>query len=312
MQYEIAGFWRRGGAFFIDVVILGLLGLFLGLFFSQQFVALGGWGRAVGFPIAAIYFAILNSRIGGGQTLGKRVLKIRVVDKTGEFLNFPKSTLRYFIIGIPFFLNGAMVPESFLYPVGFYLLSLLVFGFGLSIIYLIVFNRNTRQSLHDIVTGTYVVRKRMGSTQTIKPIWTVHYAVCGIFMVFALCAPVFIGKLSQNDFFSELTKTREQIQIIPQVVFATIQDGHSTFSPADGESKTTTYLSTHVLIGNQNVEDEGLAAKIANTILETHKEAHQRNLIQVVLTHGYDIGIASRWNSYRYSFAPEYWLERNK
>ncbi|MFO7607562.1 MAG: RDD family protein [Desulfurivibrionaceae bacterium] len=309
MQYEISGFWRRVGAFFIDAIILGVFGLLLGLFFSQQFVELGGWGRAFGFPIAAIYFVILNSRIGGGQTIGKRALKIKVVDETGELLDLPKSTLRYSIIGIPYFLNGAIIPESILYPFGFYLLSLLVFGFGISIGYLFIFNRNTRQSLHDIIAGTYVVRKNIESAET-KPIWSVHYAICATIMVLALLAPIFIGQLSQNEFFSELIKTREQIQNVPHVIYATIQDGQSTFSPAGGESKTTTYLSTQVLIKNQNVEDEKLAAKIANLILETHKEATQRNLIQVVLTYGYDIGIASQWNSYRYSFAPEYWVEK--
>jgi uncharacterized RDD family membrane protein YckC len=310
MQYEISGFWRRVGAFFIDAIILGIFGLLLGLFFSQQFVELGGWGRAVGFPIAAIYFAILNSRIGGGQTIGKRALKIQVVDKTGELLDLPKSILRYSIIGIPYFLNGATIPESFLYHIGFYFLSLLVFGFGISIIYLFVFNRNTRQSLHDIIAGTYVVLKSTESPEPIKPIWSVHYATCGIIMVLALLAPIFIGQLSQNEFFSELTKTREKIQNVPQVVYATIQDGQSTFSPVGGESKTTTYLSTQVLIKNPTVEDEVLAAKIANIILETHKEASQRNLIQVIQTYGYDIGIASKWNSYRYSFSPEDWLAK--
>ena len=72
MYNEISGFWRRVGAFLIDSVILGVVGLVLGLFFSQQFVELGDWGRAIGFPIAAIYFAILNSRIGNGQTIGDR------------------------------------------------------------------------------------------------------------------------------------------------------------------------------------------------------------------------------------------------
>lgn len=312
MQYEISGFWRRVGAFFIDAIILGVFGLFLGIFFSQQFVEMGGWGRAIGFPIAAIYFVILNSRIGGGQTIGKRAINIQVVDKTGELLNLPKSALRYSIIGIPYFLNGAIIPESFLYPIGFYLVSLLVFGFGLSIIYLFFFNRNTRQSLHDTITGTYVVRKNVKSAITIKPIWSVHYAICGIIMVLALLAPIFIGQLSRNEFFSELMKTREQIQNVPQVVYATIQDGQTTFSPVGGESKTTTYLSTQVLIKHKNTEDEKLAAKIANIILETHKEATQRNLIQVILTYGYDIGIASKWNRYHYSFAPEYWLEKKE
>lgn len=312
MRYEISGFWRRVGAFFIDAIILGIFGLLLGLIFSQQFVELGGWGRAIGFPIAAIYFVIFNSSIGGGQTIGKRILKIQVVDKTGGLLNLPKSTLRYSVIGIPYFLNGAMIPESFLYPVGFYLLSLLVFGFGLSIVYLFVFNRHTRQSLHDIISGSYVVLKSTEASETIKPIWRVHYAICGILMLLALIAPIFVGQLSKNDFFSELLKTRERILNIPQVVYATLQDGYTTFSPVGGESKTTTYLSTQVFIENQNIEDEKLASKIANTILETHKEANQRNLIQVVLTYGYDIGIASKWNSYRYSFAPDYWLERKE
>lgn len=312
MQYEISGFWRRAGAFFIDALIVGVIGLLLGQFFFEQFVELGGWGRAIGFPIAAIYFVILNSRIGGGQTIGKRALKIQVVDKAGKLINLTKSALRYSIIGIPYFLNGAMIPESILYPIGFFLVSLLVFGFGLSIVYLFVFNRNTRQSLHDIIAGTYVVRKNTGSAATIKPIWAVHYAICGIIIMLALLAPMFIGKLSRNEFFSELIKTREQIQKVQQVVYATIQDGRSTFSPAGGESKTSTYLSTEVIVKHQNIEDEKLASKIANIILETHKDATERNLIQVVLTYGYDIGIASMWKSHRFSFAPEYWLEKKK
>jgi len=310
MQYEISGFWRRVGAFFIDSIILGLLGLVLGLFFSQQFVELGGWGRAIGFPIAALYFAVLNSRIGGGQTIGKRAFKIQVVDRGGELMSLPKSTLRYSIIGVPYFLNGAILSESFLYPVGFYIVSLLVFGFGLSIVYLFVFNRNTRQSLHDIITGTYVIQKNSESSEALKPIWPVHYAITGVLMVLSLLAPIFMGQIIQGEFFSELLKTRERIQNVPQVVNATIQDGQSSFSEISGESKTTTYLSAQVVINNQNIENEELAARIANVILETHKDATQRNLIQVSLTYGYDIGIASKWTRYRYSFSPEYWLEK--
>jgi hypothetical protein len=70
MQYKISGFWRRVGTLFIDAFILGVFGLLLGLLFSQQFVGLGGWGRAIGFPIAAVYFGILNSRkVMWGQAL---------------------------------------------------------------------------------------------------------------------------------------------------------------------------------------------------------------------------------------------------
>ncbi|WP_300672182.1 RDD family protein [Desulfoluna sp.] len=310
MKCEISGFWGRVGAFFVDSILLGVFGLLLGLFFSQQFVALGGWGRAVGFPIAALYFVILNSRLGGGQTIGKKVSKIKVVDKDGELLSLPRSTLRYSVLGLPYFLNGAIISESILYPFGFCVLSLLVFGFGLSIIYLYVFNRRTRQSLHDIIAGTYVVRTNTESVEAIKQVWAVHYAICGLMIVVSLFVPVFLGQLSQNEFFKELTKTREQIQNVPQVVYATIQEGQSTFSQVGGESKTTTYLSAQAFIKTQNIEDEKLASEIANIMLKTHMKAVKKNLIQVVLSYGYDIGIASKWSRHSYSFSPEYWLDK--
>jgi hypothetical protein len=34
---QYAGFWRRLGAFTIDIVLLGLIGQLLGLFFAQRF-----------------------------------------------------------------------------------------------------------------------------------------------------------------------------------------------------------------------------------------------------------------------------------
>ncbi|VFQ44160.1 RDD family protein [Desulfoluna butyratoxydans] len=312
MKYEISGFWVRVGALFVDALILCVFGLFLGLAFSQQFAELGGWGRAIGFPIAAMYFVILNSRFGGGQTIGKRVFKVQVVDKTGKLLNLTQSTLRYSIIGIPYFLNGAIIPESIFFPVVLPLVSLLVFGFGISIIYLSVFNRNTRQSLHDIITGTYVIRKDLESDEIVKPIWSGHYAICTIIMVLALLAPIFSNQLSQNEFFSELTATRKNIQNLPHVVYATIQDGQSTTIRVGDESKTTTYLNIQVIVNDPKIDAEKFAAKVVNIALESHKEATQKNQIQVVLTYGYDIGIASKWISSRYSFAPEYWLAKNE
>jgi uncharacterized RDD family membrane protein YckC len=76
----ISGFWRRIGAFFIDSFVLGLFGLSLGIFFETFFVEIGIWGRLIGFSIALMYFGVMNSAISNGQTLGKRVLKLRVVN----------------------------------------------------------------------------------------------------------------------------------------------------------------------------------------------------------------------------------------
>jgi len=68
----IAGFWRRIGALFIDAIILGTVGFCLGVFLEKEFVQLGRLGRLIGFGTALSYFGILNSRMFGGQTIGKK------------------------------------------------------------------------------------------------------------------------------------------------------------------------------------------------------------------------------------------------
>jgi len=86
-NYLIAKFWSRIGAFLIDMVLLGLLGLILGLTFKTYFISIGKNGVFFGFVISLAYFAIFNSKWLGGQTLGKRLTNIKVVDQDDQFLS---------------------------------------------------------------------------------------------------------------------------------------------------------------------------------------------------------------------------------
>src|SRR6266404_8698149 len=80
----IAGFWRRVFGVFIDSLILCACGLFLGFLCSEVFRQMGPWGRIVGFLIALLYFGVMNNKIFGGQTFGKRIAKTKVVSRNGE------------------------------------------------------------------------------------------------------------------------------------------------------------------------------------------------------------------------------------
>jgi uncharacterized RDD family membrane protein YckC len=70
-----SGFWRRAAALIIDGIIVGVV-------FSVLFVLLKGVGYAIGFILDAGYFTYFE---GGptGQTPGKRVMGIRVIDFDG-------------------------------------------------------------------------------------------------------------------------------------------------------------------------------------------------------------------------------------
>jgi uncharacterized RDD family membrane protein YckC len=83
-----AGFWRRFAAAFIDGIIVGVVVIVLDLLAK-------GVGYAIGIIIAIAYFTYFE---GGptGQTLGKRVMGIRVIDfNTGGPIGYSRAFIRY-------------------------------------------------------------------------------------------------------------------------------------------------------------------------------------------------------------------------
>ena len=94
------------------------------------------------------------------------------MDHLNEPIVFSKSVLR-FILSTPFLLNGAALLDAILFSFFAYILSLLVFGGLFSVFYLYLFNRRTRQSLHDLVAGTFVVHTRADFERP-ENIWKPH------------------------------------------------------------------------------------------------------------------------------------------
>lgn len=299
----ISGFWRRIGALTIDTIILGIIGQSLGFFLEELLVEIGVWGRLIGFTIALVYFGILNSKIGNGQTLGKKLLKIRVVDLKGELISPLKSIFRYSVLAIPFSLNGAPFSDKIMFSFAIYILSLLVFGGLFSIIYLYIFNRVTRQSLHDITTGTYVVNVAI-EKQSVGNVWKPHYVVVCLFCIGALVVPYFTSSLAKQEPFSDLFKSRTELMKNQVVQNATISYGKSTFSSTNSGTTETKYVSAQIHLSRDETSNEELAKSFAISIVENYPDALAKDTININLIYGFDIGIASRWSSHGHRFNP--------
>jgi uncharacterized RDD family membrane protein YckC len=85
-----AGFFIRLGAWLIDVVLLGIVSVVIDLIVGQ---AAGG---AVGLLVGIAYYGYLEGS-NSGQTIGKRVVGIRVIDfNTGGPIGFGRAVIRYF------------------------------------------------------------------------------------------------------------------------------------------------------------------------------------------------------------------------
>jgi len=143
-ERKISNFWIRILALFLDGIFLGIFGFILGFLFSKVFIGLGSWGRLVGLAIALAYFGLLNSCLGGGQTLGQKITRIQVVDRDGKNISIGKSLLRSLILLLPFFLNGFTFPSSLSSSliwgtVVVIIAGIIVFGIGGGIIYFYIF-----------------------------------------------------------------------------------------------------------------------------------------------------------------------------
>jgi uncharacterized RDD family membrane protein YckC len=303
----IAGFWRRLGAFFLDCVLLGVIGVAVGLFLTDELVRVGPWGRLLGFAVAITYFGTLNSRLAGGQTIGKRLLKIKVVAKDGTALSVPKSFLRFLPLGTPWFLNNAQFSETILFSFWAYVLSIAVFGLGLSVVYLYVFNRKSRQSLHDLLVGSFVVSAgATGPVESAAPS-QVHLAVCVLLVVVSGVTPYFAKHLVGREPFASLINVARSVSSESWVVQAQISKGKTTTTSSTGQS-TTTYMRITAYSKDTDIKNAERAKRLAIMALSADRSAATLDVIQVILVYGYDIGIASSWRSQQSAHSPAEWL----
>jgi uncharacterized RDD family membrane protein YckC len=308
----ISGFWRRLFAFIIDGIILGIFGLIIGTIYFDYFAELGGWGRLFGFVIALIYFGLLNSSLSNGQTIGKRFLKIKVVDKDVTPISPIRASIRFLILGTPYFLNGALIqPDILMNPFVALLIGLVVFFVGGGIIYLYIFNRNTRQSLHDLAVGTYVIRSSHAQAFSFSPLWKGHLAVLSlIFITVVALITTVIPKLSHKALFSELFAVQQSIQRSGLVHSATVTAGKSfgtNLTTRWKGKRATSYFSINAVLKKRPTDYDEAINNIASIILDGYPQIMEKGALVINVTYGYDIGISKVWKSQGRLHSPEEW-----
>ncbi|MFB8924445.1 RDD family protein [Xanthomonas arboricola pv. juglandis] len=277
-----------------------MAGALAGWALLDVFVRMGGYGRLVGFFVALTYFGVMNSVLCKGQTLGKRLLGVRVAGKDDALLALPQSLLRYSVLGVPFFLNGAQFDRDVLLSPLQHVLTLLIFGGTLSILYLYLFNRRGRRSLHDLAVGSSVVTAQTPLAAVgPMPVWRVHLVVVAVLMIAAAAVPAFTGQLAQSDYFKDLLAAHEAVSAEPGVQSARVV--HNTvFGTPNVES-----VVVQVNLSERRIDDKALGEHIARVVLANDKKAAAMSAIRVTLVYGYDLGIASSWRSMGYQFAPK-------
>jgi len=96
-----AGFWIRVAGYIVDAIILGIVG---GLISGVGFHARVDDARSGGPSalLSVLYFGLLWSSIGGGQTLGMRIFRLRVVGSDGKLIGIGRALVRWVMLVISF------------------------------------------------------------------------------------------------------------------------------------------------------------------------------------------------------------------
>ena len=151
-------FLRRVLAFIIDALIFAaftslisflvyLTGASVDIFYFLGF----------NLTITTLYFSLLNSKIGNGKTIGKRIFNLKVTDEEGNLIDFWRSLIRslplvLILTAYDIILTLHMANVEHMYVV--YASYICLIG----VVYFSVAKQN-RQGLHDLLAGTQVVSK---------------------------------------------------------------------------------------------------------------------------------------------------------
>jgi uncharacterized RDD family membrane protein YckC len=122
-EVEYASIVTRLVAIFIDGIIINIIVFILALLISIPLTTQGTFIELIYYTadifVFILYFTILEGPFGKGQTIGKRVTSIRVVNETSEATTYTESFIRTILriidilpIIVPYLLGAIVIHSS--------------------------------------------------------------------------------------------------------------------------------------------------------------------------------------------------------
>ena len=157
----VVGFWLRLVTDSLDAIFLGIFGyLIIIVPFRKIVYDLGDAGVLIGLGVAFLYFGLLQSSFGNGQSLAKKIFKFQVLRMDGSYMPLPVSFLRYLVIAFIFYgtaIAGFFSPQLEYQIVPIFVFFALFACLILGTIILVAFHP-LKRGLHDLIAGSVVVR----------------------------------------------------------------------------------------------------------------------------------------------------------
>ncbi|TCM69832.1 putative RDD family membrane protein YckC [Acinetobacter calcoaceticus] len=186
---QIAEFWHRFAAIIIDLELVSLFCFLIAWSFSNQLYSYPLISTLIGYALFVGYFGVFNSHLHQGQSIGKQLLKLRVVSfkqqqqqQQQQQLKLLPSLCRAALFSAPFCLYAFPITDQRL---NLLLTSILIVISTLSL-YLFLFNQSTRRSLHDYLSNSIVVQTEQTKSAAYAPLWKAHLLIAALTVALSL------------------------------------------------------------------------------------------------------------------------------
>lgn len=287
---------NRFFAFWIDMFIIKLVVSMSSLALGDFYARLGSWGKVFGALIALFYFGLGDSALFGGQTLGKLAMGMRVADKHCEGISIQKSFFRSFWLFLRFALDDQSFSSSkyililFLEGLVFYSISFLEF-------YFFIVNRDTRQSLHDLIAGTFVIEaESKGEIAFVNKKKAIRFSL--VLVGFVFFGTFCITLAGQKFGFGQSHKVQMQIQEEIPVYNTSIRHRKTKQKGSDG-----TEVFKEIVIRTRLKDSAGDTKAIGREIAKIISEAglvEEGEACSLVFYKGYNLGIVESYDTESY------------
>lgn len=286
--------FKRFIAIIIDFIVLGALGFISGLVLEEFYVYLGEYGTLFGSAIVIAYFGILQSNINEGQSIGKRVMDAQVLKTDGTYLSLEQSLLRAFVLYFPI-LNIELFASGKNVIIVAAILMIIIFGN----VYFSLVN-TSRRGLHDILSNAVTVKRsetefyaNVHSDKSMKKLLPIM--IIGLLLLGTSISQMF-SRNSFRDLLSvkHVLEQRQEVILVNKLEYKT-----KTISNFNSDQPAQTYSAIGVTVSVNNEEyltsnDSRIFEEYYNTIKEEVPGTHSVDYVNVNLSYGYNIGIASK------------------
>jgi hypothetical protein len=269
---------------------------------------MGNWAVLLGFTIFVLYYGLQNSALCKGQTLGKRILKIKVVSEIGQYLNPTQSLLRSLILTPMFIFNNIVLPIGYLSIAWTMVIGTLMF---IQILLFLV-NRPSHQLLHDLIIKSVCVNANVEPQNVEK-----NKAKLAL----AIVVPIVIGLVGfmpiSNMIVKMLGMSMQELsslqQTVKQSTNAKLVGIHANYNKNFNTNEVTSAISYAIDIPSINIQDKKLCtdsmAKVVSAISTSNSKVKDYNIIGVSIIQTVNIGLFKFNRNYSQSGSLQQWID---